>query len=291
MKHFLGIDIGTSGTKVLALAEDGAVAAVAQQEYPLSTPHPLWAEQDPQLWWEATQACIQKILSQIPTADIACIGLTGQMHGLIMLDKNGTVLRPAILWCDQRTALQCREITAAVGTQTLHEETCNPVLTGFTAPKIMWVRQHEPHVYEQTAMMLLPKDYIRWKLCGEFATEVSDASGTSLLNVPQRQWSAKVLSALQIDAGLLPPVYESDVVTGKVHSAGAAATGLLPGTPVVGGGGDQAAGAVGNGIVEPGLVSVATGTSGVVFAASDAPLMDPHCAYIPFATPCPASGM
>jgi xylulokinase len=275
MKHFLGIDIGTSGAKVLALAEDGSIAAIAQQEYPLSTPQPLWAEQDPQLWWDATQNCIKKVLLQIPTADIAAVGLTGQMHGLVMLDKNGDVLRPAILWCDQRTALQCTEITETVGAETLIAETCNPVLTGFTAPKILWVCQHEPRIYEQTAMMLLPKDYIRWKLCGAFATEVSDASGTSLLNVPQRRWSTKVLSALHIDADLLPPVYESQEISGEINAAGAEATGLLTGTPVVGGGGDQAAGAVGNGIVQSGVVSVATGTSGVVFAASDAPLVDP----------------
>lgn len=275
MKHFLGIDIGTSGAKVLALAEDGSVAAIAQQEYPLSTPQPLWAEQDPQMWWDAVQNCIGKVLLQIPAADIAAVGLTGQMHGLVMLDKNGEVLRPAILWCDQRTASQCAEITESVGAETLIAETCNPVLTGFTTPKILWVRQHEPRIYEQTATMLLPKDYIRWKLCGEFATEVSDASGTSLLNVPQRCWSAKVLSALEIDANLLPPVYESQEISGAINAAGARATGLLAGTPVVGGAGDQAAGAVGNGIVQSGIISVATGTSGVVFAASDAPLVDP----------------
>jgi xylulokinase len=275
MKYFLGIDIGTSGTKVLALAEDGSIAAMAQQEYPLSTPQPLWAEQDPQLWWNATQICIRKVLSQIPATEIAAVGLTGQMHGLVMLDKSGNVLRPAILWCDQRTSLQCQEMTVAVGEETLIAETCNPVLTGFTAPKILWVRQHEPHLYDQTVMMLLPKDYIRWKLCGEFATEVSDASGTSLLNVPERRWSTKVLSALNIDKSLLPRVYESQEISGEISTAGAQATGLLAGTPIVGGGGDQAAGAVGNGIVQSGIVSVATGTSGVVFAANDAPTIDP----------------
>jgi len=275
MKHFLGIDIGTSGAKVLALAEDGTVATITQQEYPLSMPQPLWAEQDPQLWWDATQSCIRKVLLQISAVDVAAIGLTGQMHGLVMLNKNGDVLRPAILWCDQRTASQCAEITAVVGAETSIAETCNPVLTGFTAPKILWVRQHEPQTYEQTAMMLLPKDYIRWKLCGEFATEVSDASGTSLLNVRQRRWSTKVLSALNIDANLLPAVYESQEISGEIHRAVAEATGLLAGTPVVGGGGDQAAGAVGNGIVQSGIISVATGTSGVVFAATDAPLVDP----------------
>jgi xylulokinase len=275
MKHFLGIDIGTSGAKALALTENGIIAAMAQQEYPLSTPQPLWAEQDPYLWWNATQFCIRRVLSQVPASEITAVGLTGQMHGLVMLDKYGDVLRPAILWCDQRTALQCQEMTVAVGEETLIAETCNPVLTGFTAPKILWVRQHEPHIYDQTAMILLPKDYIRWKLCGEFATEVSDASGTSLLNVPQRRWSAKVLSALNIDKLLLPRVYESQEISGEINTAGAQATGLLAGTPVVGGGGDQAAGAVGNGIVQSGIVSVATGTSGVVFAASDAPTIDP----------------
>jgi xylulokinase len=275
MAYLLGIDIGTSGTKVLAIDETGKIAASASAEYPLITPRPLWAEQHPQDWWRATCSCISKILEEIPAEAIAGVGLSGQMHGLVMLDANNEVLRPAILWCDQRTAAQCEKITEAVGASTLIEETCNPVLTGFTAPKIVWARDSEPQIFKQARMHLLPKDYIRFKLTGEFATEVSDASGTSLLNVPKRQWSTRVLDKLEIPIEHLPRVYESYEVSSVISKAGAAATGLKEGTPVVGGGGDQAAGAVGNGIVQSGVISVTTGTSGVVFAFADTPVVDP----------------
>ncbi|MDQ3815018.1 MAG: xylulokinase, partial [Armatimonadota bacterium] len=275
MAYLLGIDIGTSGTKVLAIDEAGKVVASASAEYPLLTPRPLWAEQRPEDWWEATCACCRAVLASIGAEEIAGIGLSGQMHGLVMLDKQDNVLRPAILWCDQRTQAQCDYITDTVGTESLVKETCNPVLTGFTAPKIIWVRDNEPHVYDRARMFLLPKDYIRWKLTGEFATEVSDASGTSLLNVPQRRWSDKVLKKLGVLERHLPRVYESYEVSAKVSPSGAAATGLKAGTPVVGGGGDQAAGAVGNGIVQSGIISVTTGTSGVVFAFADRPTVDP----------------
>jgi xylulokinase len=275
MAYLLGIDIGTSGTKVLAVDETGKIAATAGAEYPLLTPRPLWAEQHPQDWWKATCDCVRKILQTIPAEEIAGIGLSGQMHGLVMLDEKNEVLRPAILWCDQRTAAQCEWITQKVGASTLVEETCNPVLTGFTAPKIVWTRDNEPEVFARAKMHLLPKDYVRFQLTGEFATEVSDASGTSLLNVPKRNWSAKVLDALGIPLSHLPRVYESYEVSGKISKAGAATTGLKEGTPVVGGGGDQAAGAVGNGIVQSGVISVTTGTSGVVFAFADTPAVDP----------------
>jgi len=251
------------------------LAASASAEYALSTPRPLWAEQNPADWWEATCSCLREITAKITAAEIVGIGLSGQMHGLVMLDANHKVLRPAILWCDQRTQEQCDYITQTVGKSTLVEETCNPVLTGFTAPKIIWVRDHEPEIYERARMHLLPKDYIRFELTGEFATEVSDASGTSLLNVPERRWSDKVLSALQIDRAHLPRVYESFEISGRISNSGAAATGLKEGTPVVGGGGDQAAGAIGNGIVQSGIISVTTGTSGVVFAFADKPTVDP----------------
>lgn len=275
MAYLIGIDIGTSGTKVLAIDEKGSVAATASAEYPLSTPKPLWAEQRAEDWWDATCACLQQVLQTVPADEVAGVGLSGQMHGLVMLDKAGDVLRPAILWCDQRTQAQCDYITDTVGKKLLIEETANPVLTGFTAPKIIWVRDHEPKIYEQAQMHLLPKDYVRFKLTEEFATEVSDASGTSLLNVPERRWSGAVLSKLGIPIEHLPKVYESCEISGQISKAGAAATGLKEGTPVVGGGGDQAAGAVGNGIVQSGIISVTTGTSGVVFAFSDSPAVDP----------------
>jgi xylulokinase len=275
MAYLLGIDVGTSGTKVLAIDENGKVAAKAGAEYPLSTPYPLWAEQNPEDWWNATCACVREITSIIPAEEITGIGLSGQMHGLVILGENGEVLRPSILWCDQRTQAQCDYITATVGKELLVAETCNPMLTGFTAPKIIWVRDHEPAIYDRARMHLLPKDYIRFKLTGEFATEVSDASGTGLLNVPERRWSDAVLQKLQIDKAHLPRVYESFEISGDISAAGSAATGLKVGTPVVGGGGDQAAGAVGNGIVQSGIISVASGTSGVVFAFADTPEVDP----------------
>ncbi|MBV9468144.1 MAG: hypothetical protein JOZ57_02730, partial [Abitibacteriaceae bacterium] len=224
MAYLLGIDIGTSGTKVLAIDETGKVAASAAAEYPLLTPRPLWAEQNAEDWWAATCACLQSVLATVPAAEVAGIGLSGQMHGLVMLDANHEVIRPAILWCDQRTQAQCDYITQTVGKETLVAETANPVLTGFTAPKIIWVRDNEPKFYERARMHLLPKDYIRFKLTGEFATEVSDASGTSLLNVPERRWSDVVLNKLQISKEHLPKVYESYEVSGKVSGAGAAAT-------------------------------------------------------------------
>lgn len=276
MAYLLGIDIGTSGTKVIAIDEGGKLVASAAREYELFTPKPLWSEQKPSDWWEAVCACCREIVAQIGADSIGGIGLSGQMHGLVMLDERGEVLRPAILWNDGRTQEQCHFITQKVGLETLVAETANPVLTGFTAPKIMWVRQHEPAIYERARMHLLPKDYVRFQLTGEFATEVSDASGTSLLNVPERRWSQKVCDALEIPLDYLPRVYESHEVSAKVSRAGAQATGLNEGTPVVGGGGDQAAGAVGNGIVQSGIISVATGTSGVVFAFADTPAVDPQ---------------
>ena len=276
MAYLIGIDIGTSGTKVLAIDETGKVAASAMAEYPLSTPRPLWAEQRAEDWWEATCACLKQVLQIVPPEDVAGVGLSGQMHGLVMLDSANKVIRPAILWCDQRTQAQCDYITDTVGRDLLVAETANPVLTGFTAPKIIWVRDNEPENYDRARMHLLPKDYVRFKLTGEFATEVSDASGTSLLNVPERRWSDAVLGKLGIPKEHLPKVYESYEISGRISALGAAATGLKEDTPVVGGGGDQAAGAVGNGIVQSGIISVTTGTSGVVFAFADKPAVDPQ---------------
>lgn len=276
MAYLLGIDIGTSGTKVIAIDETGKLVTSASAEYELFTPKPQWAEQNADDWWDAVCKCCREITARIGNDDIAGIGLSGQMHGLVMLDANHQVLRPAILWCDQRTQAQCDWITSAVGKATLVSETANPVLTGFTAPKIIWVRDNEPAIYERAVMHLLPKDYVRFRLTGEFATEVSDASGTSLLNVPERRWSSVVCDRLGIPLSHLPRVYESYEISGRIDKLGAAATGLKEGTPVVGGGGDQAAGAVGNGIVQSGIISVAMGTSGVVFAFADTPVIDPN---------------
>lgn len=278
MSYLLGIDVGTSGTKALVIAEDGRPLGSATSDYPLSTPQPGWAEQEPADWWRATGAAVRAACERagISPAEITGIGLSGQMHGSVFLDEANQVLRPAILWCDQRTALQCQHITERVGRDRVVAITCNPVLTGFTAPKIVWVQENEPQVFARVRKVLLPKDYIRFRLTGEFATEVSDASGTSLFDVPKRRWSGEILAALGIPESWMPAVYESPEVSGRISATAAAETGLKEGTPVVGGGGDQAAGAVGNGIVQPGAVSISLGTSGVVFAYADKPVMDPQ---------------
>lgn len=277
MAYLLGIDIGTSGTKTVLFDVEGNTIASATEEYPMDQPHAGWAEQEPEDWWKATFLSIQKVfqISGVKKEDIKGIGLSGQMHGLVMLDKNNKVLRPSIIWCDQRTSKECDQITQAIGRKRLIEVTANPALTGFTASKILWVKNNEPSIYEQAAHILLPKDYIRFMLTGQYATEVSDASGMQLLDVPKRQWSDEVLRKLEIDKDLLGKVYESAEVTGTVTKQVAELTGLAEGTPVVGGAGDQAAGAVGNGIVEPGIVSSTIGTSGVVFAYTDKVTIDP----------------
>lgn len=277
MSYLLGIDIGTSGTKTIIVDERGNLIASATEGYALSTPQPNWAEQDPDEWWRATQLTVRRALQQIgnDTGAIAGIGLSGQMHGSVFLDEKNNVLRPALLWCDQRTQAQCDWITAQIGESRLIELVSNPALTGFTAPKILWVRDHEPEIYKRINHVLLPKDYIRFKLTGIFAGEVSDASGTLLFDVTHRRWSDEVLHALDIPRAWMPEVYESPVVSGTVSKAAAEATGLREGTPVVGGAGDQAAGAVGNGIVSTGLVSSTIGSSGVVFAFTDRPVLDP----------------
>jgi xylulokinase len=279
MSHLLGIDVGTSGTKTLICDPDGKVLATATSEYPISSPKPGWSEQNPRDWWRAAVAATHAVCkkARIRPESITAIGLSGQMHGSVFLADGPTPLRPAILWNDQRTAEECREIESkAGGRAALVELVANPALTGFTAPKILWVRRHQPHIYEKTKHILLPKDYLRYCLTGEYATEVSDASGTLLLDVVHRRWSDQLLSLLQIDVALLPRLHESPEVTGRLTRQAAAALGLTPGTPVVGGGGDQAAGAVGNGIVAPGMLSAALGTSGVMFAHSDTPVRDPQ---------------
>ena len=276
MKYLLGIDIGTSGTKTVLFDRSGNPISSSTAEYPLYQPEIGWAEQDPLDWWKAVCITINQVIkdSNINPESISGIGLSGQMHGLVMLDGDGNVLRKSIIWCDQRTAKECVEITEKVGEKRLIDITANPALTGFTASKILWVRNNEPEIYEKCRKILLPKDYIRYMLTGEFATEVSDASGMQLLDIKNRCWSKEVLNALDIPIEYLGDVHESIVVSGKVHKKAAQVTGLKENTPVVGGAGDQAAGAIGNGIIKSGQISSTIGTSGVVFAHLDEPIID-----------------
>jgi xylulokinase len=274
---WLGLDIGTGGSRALLVDRGGVVRySYTALHEDMSMARPLWAEQHPDDWWRAAQEAIRGVLKAANTSGDAIrgIGLSGQMHGLVLLDENSQIIRPALIWCDQRSQRQVDAINAKVGPRTVLDLTANPVLTGFTLPKLLWVRDEEPASYERVRKILLPKDYIRFKLTGEFATEVSDASGTSLFDVTNRRWSNQMAEALGIDRAILPRVYESSEVTGAVTSAAAVSTGLKPGTPVVGGGGDQAASAIGNGIVETGAVSCTVGTSGVVFAYLDKPAYD-----------------
>ncbi len=279
MNYLLGIDIGTSGTKALLInaSKEGEVVASCTKTYPLYTPKALWAEQEPEDWWQATLAAIRDVIemSGVDAKSIKGIGLSGQMHGSVFLDENNQVLRPAILWCDQRTQAECDWIMDTVGRDRVVELISNPVLTGFTAGKIIWLRNNEPEIYAQVRKVLLPKDYIRLRLTGEFATEVSDASGTALFNVTKRDWAYEMLDKIGIPQDWMPKAYESPEVSGRVNADASRDTGLAPGTAVVGGGGDQAAGAVGNGIVEAGIISSTVGTSGVVFAFADKPVVDP----------------
>ncbi len=277
MQYLIGVDVGTSGTKTVLFDQTGREVASASVEYPLYQPQNGWAEQEPADWWQAAAATIRAALekSRVNPDDVKGVGLSGQMHGLVMLDAAGNVLRRSIIWCDGRTGEECREITERVGKERLIAITANPALTGFTAGKILWVRRHEPEVYEKCRHILLPKDYIRYRLTGKFATEVSDASGMNLLDVPNRCWSKQVLAALEIDEELLAPVYESPDVTGVITAEAAALTGLRVGTPVVGGAGDNAAAAVGTGVVKAGRAFTTIGTSGVVFAHSDQVTIDP----------------
>ncbi|NLP46982.1 MAG: xylulokinase [Epulopiscium sp.] len=277
MAYLLGIDIGTSGTKTVLFNTEGKTIASATAEYSMQQPYIGWAEQNPEDWWEATCTTIQQVLktSRVESQEIKGVGLTGQMHGLVLLDKNNQILRPSIIWCDQRTDQECIEITEMVGQQKLLDITANPALTGFTASKIMWIKKNEPHIYDKIAHILLPKDYIRFMLTGNYATEVSDASGTQLLNIKHRDWSIDIINILEINAEWLPKVYESQEISGVITRRVAEDTGLMEGTPVVGGGGDQAAGAIGNGIVESGVVSSTIGTSGVIFAHTDQIIVDP----------------
>ena len=275
MAYYIGVDIGTSGTKTVLFDKLGNVIASASMEYPLYQPQNGYAEQEPEDWWNATKQTITKVMTGISGEEVRGIGLSGQMHGLVMLDENGEVIRRSIIWCDQRTAAECVEITEKIGAERLIEITANPALTGFTASKILWVRNHEPENYARCRKILLPKDYIRYKLTGEFATEVSDASGMQLLDVANRCWSKEVLEKLDIAPELLGRVYESPEVTGRVTPEVAAETGLAAGTIVVGGAGDNAAAAVGTGVVEDGRAFTTIGTSGVVYAHASNISIDP----------------
>ena len=279
MACLLGIDIGTSGTKALVCDLKGKVLATAIAEHPIESPRPGWSQQDPRDWWKSTVRSTRLVLKKagVDGREVKGVGLSGQMHGSVFLGDGIEPLRPALLWNDQRTARQCEQITdKAGGREALIELVANPALTGFTAPKILWVREHEPKIYARTRHILLPKDYIRFRMTGDYATEVSDAGGMLLLDVVNRRWSQKLLDLLDIDPALLAKLYESPQVTGQLHGKAARELGLAAGTPVVGGAGDQAAGAVGNGIVTGGVVSATLGTSGVIFAHADQPRRDPQ---------------
>ena len=279
--YLIGIDLGTSGTKSVLFDEKGNTISSYTYEYPMYQPQNGWAEQDPKDWWDATCVSIKAIMHSAGTThgvkpeDVAGIGISGQMHGLVMLDREDNVLRRSIIWCDQRTGEECEQITETLGRDKLIEITANPALTGFTLSKILWVKNHEPELFEKCAKIMLPKDYVRYMLTGEFATEVSDASGMQLLNIAERRWSKEVMDAFDLDSSMFGKMYESYEVTGRLTEGAAALCGLKAGIPVVGGAGDQAAGAVGNGIVREGVVSSTIGTSGVVFAHTDNISIDP----------------
>lgn len=276
MSLSLGIDVSTTAVKAVVIDENGSVVASASTPLSLQTPRPLWAEQSPEDWWQATCASVRQAMARLDNDRLQAIGVTGQMHGLVLLDEDLEVLRPAILWNDQRAAAQCDAIRQRLGQSQLVRLTGNDAFPGFSAPKLLWVREHEPKIYARVRHVLLPKDYVRLRLTSEPATDRAGAGGTLLLGLESRDWSPAVLEALEIPPEWLPPTHEGTQITGFVSADGAEACGLRPGLPVVGGGGDQAAQAVGVGAVEPGVVALTLGTSGVVFATSDRPLVDPR---------------
>jgi len=278
MAFYLGLDLSTTAAKALLLADSGDTIVSTAQPYPLQAPRPLWAEQNPEDWWRAGAAAIRDVLQQsgVRGEEVAAVGLTGHMFGLVGLDAAGMPVRPCIMWNDQRAGGECEDITRSVGLSNLIDLTANCMLPGYVAPKLLWLRRHEPDAYARIAHLVFAKDYIRYQLTGELATDVSDAAGMALFDAAQRKWSAQLLRKLDIPAEWLPPALESHEVSGYVTEAGAAATGLKPGTPVVAGAGDQPAQAVGSGIVEPGQASVTIGTSGVVFVATQSPVSHPQ---------------
>jgi xylulokinase len=276
---FLGIDVGTGGTRALIIDETGRVVASATEEHrAFASPQIGWAEQDPADWWRACGVAVRKALAEghLRGDQISCVGLSGQMHGAVLLDEQERVVRPALIWCDVRTEKQSRDLTAQIGAERLIQLTCNPALPNFTLTKCLWVRENEPENWKKVRSIMLPKDYVRLQLTGGRATDMADASGTLLLDVTHRRWSKEMLELVQMDASLLPELFESPEVCGKISVTGAEATGLSSGTHVVAGAGDQSAGAIGMGVVSPGTVSATIGTSGVVFAATGRPSLDPR---------------
>jgi xylulokinase len=275
MEQALGIDVGTGGTRALLVDRSGAISGSAMFEHvPFASPRTGWAEQDPEDWWQATGKAVRAALGEAPHAKVACVGLAGQMHGAVLLDEDDQVLRPALIWCDQRTEEQCRWLNSVVGERRIIELTSNPALTNFTLTKLLWVRDRQPEVWKRFRRVLLPKDYVRLRMTGEHAIDVADASGTLMLDVAHRRWSEEMLSATGLPLSCVPALYESPEICAHISEKGAAHLRLEAGTPVVAGAGDQAGGAVGMGIVRAGAVSATIGTSGVVFAATDDPAMD-----------------
>lgn len=279
MKYVLGIDVGTGGTRAVLIGRTGEIVSSATCEHaPFASPRIGWAEQDPHDWYRAAGSAVRQAISAaaIDASEISAVGLAGQMHGAVLLDENNEVLRPALIWCDQRTQAQCDWLNTKIGERKIIELTCNPALTNFTLTKLLWVRDNEPEIWKQFRRVLLPKDYIRFRLTGEHAMDVAEASGTLMLDVAHRRWSEAMMSAAGLPMSCLPRLYESPEICGRICEAGAAHTGLKPDTPVVAGAGDQAGGAVGMGVVRGGTVSATIGTSGVVFAANDSPAIDPQ---------------
>lgn len=288
-RYFIGIDVSTTASKALVIDEQGEV--ITSQSYPheLSTPRPLWSEQDPEEWWRATSQALRDVLKRVSPNEVAAVGLTGQMHGLTALDAQGRPLRPAILWNDQRSGPQCEAITEKVGAKRLYQIIGSILPPGFTAPKLVWMREHEPELYRQIAHVLLPKDYIRYKLSGAYVMDVAEGSGFGAMDIGKRAWSDEMLAALDIPRAWLPELCESTDVSAYVSQAGAEATGLRPGTPIVGGAGDQPAGGVGNGIVSMGQCSLTVGTSGVAYAVSDRYTPEPDGRLHTFCGPIPGT--
>jgi xylulokinase len=276
---FLGIDVGTGGSRAVLVDASGAVVASQAHEHaPFRSAFAGWAEQDPEDWWNAAQSAIRAVLRQAKCdpRQIAAVGLTGQMHGAVLLDAQGSVLRPSLIWCDIRSAPQCDWLDATLGRETIIELTCNPALPNFTLTKVLWVREHEPEIFARIAHILCPKDYVRYRLSGRYTMDVQEASGTLLLDVTHRRWSVEMATASGVPVEWLPELFESAQICAQVDPRAAALTGLQAGTPIVAGAGDQGAGAVGMGILRPGSVSATIGTSGVVFAATDRPVRDPR---------------
>ncbi|MFN8530483.1 MAG: xylulokinase [Anaerolineae bacterium] len=286
-KYFIGIDVSTTASKALVIDELGNVVTSASHSHELSTPRPLWSEQNPEHWWQATRQALADVLQKIPAAEVGAIGLTGQMHGMTALDEHGSPVRPAILWNDGRSGAQCESLTAKVGDKRLYSILGSRLVPGFTSPKIVWVRENEPEVYARIRHILLPKDYIRYRLSGAFVGDVADGSGFALMDIGRRTWSDEILAAFEIPRAWLPDLCESQEVCAHVSEEAAALTGLKAGTPIVGGAGDQPAAGVGNGIVSKDMCSLTVGTSGVAFAISDHYAPEPDGRLHTFCGPIP----